>query len=93
VHLAACGWPIVGDSVYGESRWAHVTDAALASFLSGFPRQALHALRVGLTHPVTRHRLVIEAPVPEDLKQLIAVSGLAPRSGPAIDDTIAVHPR
>ena len=29
VHLAARGWPIVGDPVYGEPRWSHVRDPAL----------------------------------------------------------------
>ena len=59
VHLAALGYPIVGDRVYGEA------DAAL-------PRQALHAWRLSLPHPVTRETLEFEAPVPHDLRGLIA---------------------
>jgi 23S rRNA pseudouridine1911/1915/1917 synthase len=58
VHLAAGGWPIVGDATYGE------THAAIA-------RQALHCWRVTLPHPVTREALQIEAPVPNDLLPLI----------------------
>ncbi len=54
VHLAARGWPIVGDRVYGEP------DARIA-------RQALHAWRVSLSHPVTRQPLELEAPVPADM--------------------------
>jgi 23S rRNA pseudouridine1911/1915/1917 synthase len=77
VHLAARGWPLVGDSVYGEPRWSRVTDPALASLLSAFPRQALHAWRVVLTHPVTGRRLHIEAPVPKDIQDLLDVSHLA----------------
>ena len=49
VHLAAQGWPIVGDRVYGQP------DPRIA-------RQALHAWHVTLPHPVTRQRLEIEAP-------------------------------
>jgi len=44
VHLASRGWPIVGDAVYGEA-------------LDGFPRHALHAWRLVLTHPVTGARV------------------------------------
>jgi 23S rRNA pseudouridine1911/1915/1917 synthase len=54
VHLAASGWPIAGDPVYGT---AHRTLA----------RQALHAWRVSLPHPVTHAPLTITAPVPEDI--------------------------
>lgn len=61
VHLADRGWPIVGDRVYGEPH------AALT-------RQALHAWRVSLPHPVTREPLQLEAPVPRDLRALMALS-------------------
>jgi RluA family pseudouridine synthase len=59
VHLAACGWPIVGDEVYGK------THPLLT-------RQALHAWRLSLTHPVTRQLLEIEAAVPLDLQQVMS---------------------
>jgi len=59
VHLAARGWPIVGDEVYGRPH-PLVT------------RQALHAWRVSLTHPVTRNPLEIESPVPLDLQQVLS---------------------
>ena len=78
VHLAARGWPIVGDPTYGEPRWSQVADPALAAALRAFPRQALHAWRVALTHPVTGERLQIDAPVPLDLAELLSASGLAP---------------
>jgi 23S rRNA pseudouridine1911/1915/1917 synthase len=58
VHLASRGWPIAGDVAYGA------THPALA-------RQALHAWRLGLPHPVTREALHIKAPVPHDLRDLI----------------------
>jgi 23S rRNA pseudouridine1911/1915/1917 synthase len=82
VHLAARGWPVVGDPVYGEPRWSEVGDPVLAAALSAFPRQALHAWRLAVTHPVTRARLVLEAPVPHDVQTLLTVAGLfiPPRS-------------
>lgn len=58
VHLAARGWPIVGDALYGQR------DETIA-------RQALHAWRVTLPHPITRQPLESEAPVPHDMCSLI----------------------
>jgi 23S rRNA pseudouridine1911/1915/1917 synthase len=77
VHLAARGWPIVGDAVYGEPRWSQVADPLLAATLRAFPRQALHAWRVAFTHPITRARVTIEAPVSRDLEELLEASGLS----------------
>ncbi|MFO1021963.1 MAG: RluA family pseudouridine synthase [Planctomycetales bacterium] len=34
-------------------------------------RQALHAFRLELTHPVSRQRLIFEAPLPEDMEALL----------------------
>ena len=59
VHLAARGWPIAGDASYGEAHPA-------------LTRQALHAWRLTLPHPVTREPLRIEAPVPRDLQGLMS---------------------
>jgi 23S rRNA pseudouridine1911/1915/1917 synthase len=77
VHLAARGWPIVGDPAYGDPRWSQIVDPLLAATLRAFPRQALHAWRVAFTHPITRARLTIEAPVPVDLEALLEASGLS----------------
>jgi 23S rRNA pseudouridine1911/1915/1917 synthase len=37
------------------------------------PGQALHAVQLGLDHPITKHRLVCEAPLPEVFERLLAV--------------------
>jgi 23S rRNA pseudouridine1911/1915/1917 synthase len=76
VHLAARGWPLVGDPEYGEPRWSQIAEPTLAATLRAFPRQALHAWRVGLIHPLTGAALEIEAPVPDDLNALLTTSGL-----------------
>ena len=77
---SACIWPrAVGPllaTVYGEPRWSSVSDPELALSLRTFPRQALHAWRLAFTHPVTHTRLLVEAPVPRDLKDLLRVTGL-----------------
>lgn len=69
VHLAALGFAILGDSIYG--------DAPHGSF--AFPgvdepllcRQALHAHRIQLPHPVFGE-LDLTAPLPEDMRAAIA---------------------
>jgi 23S rRNA pseudouridine1911/1915/1917 synthase len=64
VHLAACGWPIVGDPVYGGR------ETPL------FPRQALHAWRVTLPHAASEAPLRLQAPLPADLRDLMTGTGL-----------------
>ncbi len=59
VHLAAIGAPIAGDQLYGGPA------------IEGLDRHFLHARRVGLRHPVTGARTDIEAPLPEDLAQIL----------------------
>jgi len=76
VHLAARGWPIVGDGAYGEPRWSVVSDPMLQAALRAFPRQALHAWRVAFPHPITRKPVEIEAPVPGDIRDLIRLAAI-----------------
>ncbi len=72
VHLAAAGMPVVGDPAYGRPRYDRVGDPELRRRLTDFPRQALHAERIGLRHPESNEDLEIVAPVPADLADLIA---------------------
>jgi 23S rRNA pseudouridine1911/1915/1917 synthase len=65
VHLAAFGHPLLGDPTY---RGRH---AVTRSALPAFPRQALHAHRLGLAHPVTRKTMQWESPLPADFAALI----------------------
>jgi len=75
-HMAASGWPLVGDPVYGEPRWRDVVDPTLADALRAFPRQALHARRVVFAHPITKARITIDASLPSDFSELLRASGL-----------------
>lgn len=73
VHLAHIGYPIVGDPVYGgRGRVPAGSSPALAPALQSFPRQALHASRLALAHPMTGRALEWEAPIPEDMAQLLS---------------------
>jgi 23S rRNA pseudouridine1911/1915/1917 synthase len=65
VHMASIGHPLLGDPVYGGSK-AH---RDLLKRL-GFHRQALHAARLGFTHPVTKLRLSFSSPMPADMQEL-----------------------
>jgi 23S rRNA pseudouridine1911/1915/1917 synthase len=72
VHLAASNLPVVGDPVYGRPRYERVRDPVLKKRLAEFPRQALHAERVGFRHPSTNEPAEIVAPMPPDLADLIS---------------------
>lgn len=74
VHLAARGWPVVGDQVYG--RRGAAAPSGPGSAPPAFPRQALHAWRVAFDHPLTGARLAIEAPLPADMRALCDDMGL-----------------
>ena len=69
VHMARIGHPLVGDSVYLKGPQKCVPQ--LRALLSGFPRQALHATRLALDHPVSGERMEWQAPMPQDMQQLL----------------------
>ncbi len=58
VHFASVGHPIVGDSMYGA-----------ASDL--IDRQALHAYMLSFPHPSDGKLVSLEAPLPDDIKNII----------------------
>lgn len=57
VHMSFAGHPLIGDELYGGSQ-RHLN------------RQALHAARIELPHPLAEIPLRIEIPWPEDLVKL-----------------------
>ena len=73
VHMASAGYPIVGDPVYGgRPRVPRGAAPALLECLRGFRRQALHAFRLRFAHPASGQPLQFEAPLPEDMRALVA---------------------
>lgn len=64
VHMANIKHPLVGDPVYGKAKCGN-------AILAAFPRQALHAFRLALVHPVTGLELHWEAPLPADFASLL----------------------
>ena len=72
VHMAHLHYPVVGDPVYG-GRLKIPADAGerLKNELRCFKRQALHALKLSLTHPGTGKRVQWATSVPEDMSKLM----------------------
>ena len=58
-----------GHTLVGEQRYVYGPDD-LRNI--AFPRQALHAWRLGVEHPTTGREMRFEAPPPEDIDELIA---------------------
>jgi len=74
VHLAHAGFPLLGDPVYGGRR-RQLAEASpeLAEAMKAFRRQALHAAKLGLSHPVTGEQMVWQVPMPEDMETLLTL--------------------
>ncbi|MFQ5849262.1 MAG: RluA family pseudouridine synthase [Candidatus Binatia bacterium] len=72
VHLADRGHPVVGDRVYGRKKTGISKKQDLGVLaLTDFPRQALHAERLRLTHPRTGAPLDVIAPWFQDMRDLL----------------------
>ncbi len=72
VHLRFAGHPVLGDPVYGETRyqgWNIPTN--VKSVLQNLQGQALHAQRLGFEHPQTGEFLVFTSPPPEDFQNAV----------------------
>ncbi len=59
LHMAACGYPLVGDWLYGREN-KHLIS-----------RPALHSYELWLRHPLTGEALHITAPLPADMLRLL----------------------
>lgn len=66
VHLAHIGTPVIGDKAYGDPQINRDIKKQL-----GIERQLLHARRLEFAHPVTKKRLVVEAPTPKDMESFM----------------------
>lgn len=72
VHMSYLRHPIVGDPVYaGRHRVPAGALPELVNYLQAFKRQALHAWRLSFVHPETGEDVSFEAPLPDDMRQLI----------------------
>ena len=74
VHMAHINYPLVGDQTYGgRFRMPKGASGPMQRIFKAFRRQALHAKKLELLHPVTGDQLSWEIDLPEDMQQLLAV--------------------
>jgi 23S rRNA (uracil1939-C5)-methyltransferase len=65
-HLAAIGHPILGDDRYG-----HAPTNRFFEEKNALDRTFLHCVRLEFTHPRSQQRLIVEAPMPGDLRAVL----------------------
>lgn len=76
VHMKHIGHPLFNDERYGGNEILKGTRFTkykqfVQNCFSICSRQALHAKTLGFVQPVTREELMFEAPLPEDMEQLL----------------------
>jgi len=72
VHLAHAGFPLIGDPLYGRRLvLPRAASAGLIEILRGFKRQALHAGRLKLMHPLSKKSVEFTTPWPADFERLL----------------------
>ncbi len=81
VHCEYLGHPLIGDPVYRRRLPAPAPDVPWRAF----PRQALHACRLGLVHPSTGETVAWFRAPPSDLADLMQSLGFAPTDRPIAD--------
>ncbi|HDR9005735.1 RluA family pseudouridine synthase [Burkholderia vietnamiensis] len=84
VHCSHAGHPLLGDPVYGRARGKR----SVTPLPNGFARQALHAWRLGLVHPVTGKTMQWRCPLPDDMNELVAALGFGQGDDEFDDDGI-----
>jgi 23S rRNA pseudouridine1911/1915/1917 synthase len=73
VHMAHVGHALVGDPLYSGRQWRNIPNALARDACRAFPRQALHAARLGFVHPLTHEAVEFDAPIPADMNHLIGL--------------------
>jgi 23S rRNA pseudouridine1911/1915/1917 synthase len=70
--MAHIRYPLLGDQVYGgRFQMPPACGEALEKELRSFKRQALHAAKLGLQHPVTDEYYEWEQAMPDDMIRLL----------------------
>jgi 23S rRNA pseudouridine1911/1915/1917 synthase len=75
VHMQYLKAPIVGDPVYGLKSIMPIKSMSdeLRQHVLGFNRQALHAIRLGLIHPLSGEAMEWSIDLPDDMKVLLEI--------------------
>ncbi len=73
VHLAYLGFPLIGDETYGKPLPTKLDIANdKRSAVESFPRQALHAERLSLIHPLSNEEMTWQLELPQDMLALLS---------------------
>jgi len=78
VHLAQMGHPVVGDILYGGSRYRNLGDLGLRMATRELKRQFLHAQRLEFCHPRTGASLAFTSPLPPELSDFLNLTEGSP---------------
>lgn len=74
VHMSHINYPLVGDPLYGgRFKMPKGMSLEMQNTLKGFSRQALHAKKLELFHPVSGDLMSWEVPLPEDMQHLLDI--------------------
>ncbi|WP_417805245.1 RluA family pseudouridine synthase [Thalassospira lucentensis] len=71
VHMSHIGHSLVCDPVYGRNKVSQKFNFETQQLLNTFNKQALHARTLGFLHPTTGQYISTQAPIPDDLADLI----------------------
>ena len=83
VHMAHIKHPLLGDPTYsGRPRLPKGASDDFVNTLRGFQRQALHAAQLSLYHPETEEWMTWQAPLPQDMQDLLAAVRLDSKENP-----------
>lgn len=72
VHMKHLGHPIIGDPAYSGPQWRGIPEKKVQRVIAAFPRQALHAAKLTFAHPSSGASVVVEAPLPADIRELLS---------------------
>ena len=73
VHMSHIKHPVLGDPVYGKNKSIRKgIDETLRELIINFERQALHACRLELPHPITGENKILSVALPKDMQNLIS---------------------
>jgi len=74
VHMSHIGHPLLGDFTYGgKVKFPKGATDELKQAIKNFPRQALHAKKLSIKHPIDNKELSWKSKLPEDLDNMINV--------------------
>ena len=86
VHMAYLNHPLVGDQLYGgRPRPPKGATPELFQILREFKRQALHAVKLSIAHPITGEMMTWQAPIPDDMAAMTEALRADTKANPNIE--------